>query len=86
MLPYVETKTVPHDGRVEVELPGVEPGTLVTVLVVPANVPIPTVDAATAEAAGAAAVSDARALPGGKNEWKIHIAKAMVKRAILACA
>jgi xanthine dehydrogenase YagS FAD-binding subunit len=45
-----------------------------------------TVDAATAEAAGAAAVSDARALPGGKNEWKIHIAKVMVKRAILACA
>lgn len=48
MLPYVETKAVLHDGRVEVELPGIEPGTLVTVLVVPANVPIPTVDAATA--------------------------------------
>jgi xanthine dehydrogenase YagS FAD-binding subunit len=43
------------------------------------------IDAAGAEAAGAAAVSDARALPGGKNKWKIPIAQAMVKRAILAC-
>ena len=45
MLPFVETKTVPDNGRVEVELPGVEPGTLVTVLIVPANVPVPVVDA-----------------------------------------
>jgi xanthine dehydrogenase YagS FAD-binding subunit len=45
-----------------------------------------TIDAASAEAAGAAAVSDARALPGDRNKWKIPIAQAMVKRAILACA
>ena len=45
MLPFVEMKTVPDNGRVEVELPGVEPGTLVTVLIVPANVPVPVVDA-----------------------------------------
>lgn len=44
------------------------------------------IDPANAEAAGAAAVSDARALPGDKNKWKIPIAQAMVKRAILACA
>jgi xanthine dehydrogenase YagS FAD-binding subunit len=45
-----------------------------------------TIDEATAEAAGIAAVSDARTLPGGRNKWKIPIAQAMVKRAILACA
>lgn len=45
-----------------------------------------TIDTASAEAAGAAAVSDARALPGDKNKWKIPIAQAMVKRSILACA
>jgi xanthine dehydrogenase YagS FAD-binding subunit len=39
-----------------------------------------------ADAAGAAAVASARALPGDKNKWKIPIAKTMVKRAILACA
>ena len=39
-----------------------------------------------AEAAGAAAVEAARALPGDRNKWKIQIAKTMVKRAILACA
>jgi xanthine dehydrogenase YagS FAD-binding subunit len=44
------------------------------------------IDADTADAAAAAAVSEARALPGDKNKWKIPIAKAMVKRAILACA
>ncbi len=44
------------------------------------------IDAASADAAGAAAVADARVLPGEKNKWKIPIAKAMVKRAILACA
>jgi xanthine dehydrogenase YagS FAD-binding subunit len=44
------------------------------------------IDAASAEAAGAAAISDARVLPGDKNKWKIPIAQAMVKRAILACA
>lgn len=44
------------------------------------------IDTDTADAAGAAAVSEARALPGDKNKWKIPIAKAMVKRAILACA
>jgi len=38
-----------------------------------------------ADAAGAAAVASARALPGDRNKWKIPIAKAMVKRAILAC-
>jgi xanthine dehydrogenase YagS FAD-binding subunit len=38
-----------------------------------------------ADAAGAAAVAAARALPGDRNKWKIPIAKAMVKRAILAC-
>lgn len=45
-----------------------------------------TINEANADAAGAAAVSTARALPGDKNKWKIPIAKAMVKRAILACA
>jgi len=39
-----------------------------------------------AEAAGAAAVEAARAMPGDRNTWKIQIAKTMVKRAILACA
>jgi xanthine dehydrogenase YagS FAD-binding subunit len=44
------------------------------------------IDEANAEAAGAAAVASARALPGDRNKWKIQIAKTMVKRAILACA
>jgi xanthine dehydrogenase YagS FAD-binding subunit len=44
------------------------------------------IDESGAEAAGAAAINDARALPGGFNNWKIQIAKTMVKRAILACA
>ncbi|MBN2241441.1 MAG: FAD binding domain-containing protein [Acidobacteria bacterium] len=39
-----------------------------------------------AEAAGEAAVEQARALPGDRNKWKIQIAKTMVKRALLACA
>jgi len=39
-----------------------------------------------ADAAGAAAVATARALPGDRNKWKIPIAKTMVKRALLACA
>ena len=42
-----------------------------------------TIDEASAEAAGAAAVSDAIALP--YNKYKIQIAKTLVKRAILAC-
>jgi xanthine dehydrogenase YagS FAD-binding subunit len=41
------------------------------------------VDEANAEAAGAAGVSDAVALP--YNKFKIQIAKTLVKRAILAC-
>jgi xanthine dehydrogenase YagS FAD-binding subunit len=41
------------------------------------------IDEANAEAAGAAAVSDAIALP--YNKYKIQIAKTLVKRAILAC-
>jgi xanthine dehydrogenase YagS FAD-binding subunit len=44
------------------------------------------INEANADAAGAAAVSSAKALPGDRNKWKIPIAKAMVKRAILACA
>ena len=48
MLPFVATKTVPDNRRVEVELQGIEPGTLVTVLVIPASIAIPTVDASTA--------------------------------------
>ena len=44
-----------------------------------------TIDEESAEAAGAAAVESARALPGDKNKWKIQIAKTMVKRALLAC-
>jgi xanthine dehydrogenase YagS FAD-binding subunit len=44
------------------------------------------INEANADAAGAAAVASARALPGDKNKWKIPIAKTMVKRAILACA
>jgi xanthine dehydrogenase YagS FAD-binding subunit len=39
-----------------------------------------------ADAAGAAAIADAKALPGDRNKWKIQIARTMVKRAILACA
>ena len=46
-MPVVATKTVPNNRRVEVELPDVEPGTLVTVMVVPAN-SVPAVDANTA--------------------------------------
>jgi len=38
-----------------------------------------------AEAAGAAAVESARSLPGDRNNWKIQIAKTMVKRTLLAC-
>ena len=34
----------------------------------------------------AATVADARVLPGDRNKWKIPIAQAMVKRAILACS
>jgi CO/xanthine dehydrogenase FAD-binding subunit len=41
------------------------------------------INEANAEAAGAAAVSDAIALP--YNKYKIQIAKALVKKAILAC-
>jgi xanthine dehydrogenase YagS FAD-binding subunit len=41
------------------------------------------IDEASAEAAGAAAVTKAMALPS--NKWKVPIAKTMVKRAILAC-
>jgi xanthine dehydrogenase YagS FAD-binding subunit len=44
------------------------------------------INEANADAAGAAAVATARALPGDKNKWKIPIAKTMVKRAILGCA
>jgi xanthine dehydrogenase YagS FAD-binding subunit len=44
------------------------------------------INEASAEAAGAAAVATAKALPGERNKWKIPIAKTMVKRAILACA
>ena len=39
-----------------------------------------------ADAAGAAAVVDAKVLPGDRNKWKIQIARTMVKRAILGCA
>lgn len=42
-----------------------------------------TINEANAEAAGAVAVSDAVGL--NYNRYKIQIAKAMVKRAILAC-
>jgi xanthine dehydrogenase YagS FAD-binding subunit len=42
-----------------------------------------TIDEATAEAAGEAAVADAVAL--AYNKWKIQIAKVMVKRTVLAC-
>ena len=45
MLPLVATKTVSSDHRVEMELPGLEPGALVTVLVVPAAVAGVVVDA-----------------------------------------
>jgi xanthine dehydrogenase YagS FAD-binding subunit len=44
------------------------------------------INEANADAAGAAAVATAKSLPGERNKWKIPIAKAMVKRAILACA
>lgn len=39
-----------------------------------------------ADAAGAAAIASAKTLPGERNKWKIPIAKAMVKRSILACS
>ena len=39
-----------------------------------------------ADAAGAAAIEKAKALPGDRNKWKIQIARTMVKRAILGCA
>jgi xanthine dehydrogenase YagS FAD-binding subunit len=45
-----------------------------------------TINDASAEAAGAAAVASATALPGDKNKYMIQIAKTLVKRAILACA
>ncbi len=44
------------------------------------------INEANADAAGAAAVASAKALPGERNKWKIPIAKAMVKRSILACS
>ncbi len=44
------------------------------------------IDEALADAAGAASVESARALPGDRNKWKIQIARTMVKRAILGCA
>jgi CO/xanthine dehydrogenase FAD-binding subunit len=48
-----------------------------------------TIDETTAEAAGAAAVSKATAMPAnGTNpgsKWKVQIAKTLVKRTILAC-
>jgi xanthine dehydrogenase YagS FAD-binding subunit len=44
------------------------------------------IDEANADAAGTAAIASAKALPGDRNKWKLPIAKAMVKRAILACA
>jgi xanthine dehydrogenase YagS FAD-binding subunit len=43
-----------------------------------------TIDVANAEAAGAAAVSGN--MPLAYNKWKVQVAKAMVKKAILACA
>jgi xanthine dehydrogenase YagS FAD-binding subunit len=44
------------------------------------------INEASADAAGAAAVASAKPLSGDRNKWKIPIAKAMVKRSILACA
>ncbi|NLV31982.1 MAG: molybdopterin dehydrogenase [Acidobacteria bacterium] len=44
------------------------------------------IDEALADAAGAAAVAGARALPGDRNKWKIQIARTLVKRALLASA
>jgi xanthine dehydrogenase YagS FAD-binding subunit len=43
-----------------------------------------TIDVASAQAAGSAAVAGARALT--MNKWKIQVAAGMVKKAILACA
>ncbi len=48
MLPVVATKSVPDNRQLTMELPDIEPGTLVTVLVIPANVAVPAVDANTA--------------------------------------
>jgi len=79
MLPFVATKTVPHDRRVVVELPEIEPGTPITVLVVPASVTIPAVDASTArrkangwlaDRVGHLVVGrDPRMLSDGKRTW-----------------
>jgi CO/xanthine dehydrogenase FAD-binding subunit len=43
-----------------------------------------TIDVANAQAAGTAAVTEARALT--LNKWRIQVAAGMVKKAILACA
>lgn len=48
MLPVVATKAVPGNRQLVMELSDIEPGTLVTILVVPANVTVPDVDANTA--------------------------------------
>lgn len=45
MLPIVATTTVPNNRRVVMELPDIEPGTLVTVLIVSADMTAPLVDA-----------------------------------------
>lgn len=48
MLPMTITQTVYDNRRITVELPDVEPGTLVTVLVIPATITAPAIDAQTA--------------------------------------
>lgn len=48
MLPFTTTQAVSDDRRVTVELPDVQPGTLVTVLVIPSSAPLTTIDEKTA--------------------------------------
>jgi hypothetical protein len=48
MLPFVAAKTVPDNHRVMVELLDIEPGTPITVLVIPVSMTVPTVDASMA--------------------------------------
>jgi len=59
----VATRAVPGNRQLVMELPDIEPGTLVTVLVVPANVAVPVVDANTARRKANGWLSDQMSVP-----------------------
>ncbi len=79
MLPMVTTQSVPDTQRIEVDLRDIAPGTLVTVLIVPANLTAPVIDAAAARRAANGWLTDyvgdmvlARApqlLSDGRHTW-----------------